>query len=802
MKLKKTLSLLLVVMLLLAIVPVGVAATEMEEFPLGTDDAYEGLHFDTNAGEVFYSFTPTETGTYTCYSDAGLAVYAYTASEYNSSFQPTALTSQQWVSYQNDTYYTGWRWEMTAGTEYIIEFWAYAGANVYLHKVVEPTAMTVSFGDDEGYVGMANTLSLTYFPIYANPSESVVWTSSDPQIVEVQYGRAIKYISAGTATITATCGDLTATCKATGYDYNILELDIPLTAESIGFGDERCYYKFTPETDGLYRFNCTFDGDTDTIVSGTIIGERNFILGQGYAPNPVYYLTGGKTYSVRFIVNEGSGSLTVLAEKTDGIKVGEEASLCGDTTMIFTAKCTCDYTLSVTGITSNASDYTLYVRAADEGPNGAFTEYTVSYDKNEITIPMEAGKFYEVMSQEWPSHTGHSFMLSAKHDHELTKTEAAAATFETGGNLEYYTCQLCEGLFADNQGTQPTTLEAVTTDKLLHIESKNAVITEEGMQQVLDKAVSEDADVATIELPEAEPPIQNLVLPTSAVDSLVQEQVALTVSTQQLQVTLDAQVLATVASQINSETLNLEMAVVETESLSEAQKTAIAGKNVAAAIQMSICSGSNYIHDFQGGKAQVKIPFTPSAEAAGAEYVVLHVADDGKITEMETEYKDGILSFTTDHFSTFVVAQKEEKTCKHSYTEYKANNDATCEKDGTKTATCAYGCGTTDTVADAGSAKGHDFKTYTADKNATCKADGTKTAKCENCDKTNTVADEGSKADHSYGDDNFCDWCGKDKSNPQTGDNTNLVLLTSVMVISLLMAVALVATMYRTKKAR
>ncbi len=139
---------------------------------------------------------------------------------------------------------------------------------------------------------------------------------------------------------------------------------------------------------------------------------------------------------------------------------------------------------------------------------------------------------------------------------------------------------------------------------------------------------------------------------------------------------------------------------------------------------------------------------------------------------------------------------------KHSYTEYKSNNDATCEKDGTKTATCAYGCGTTDTVADVGSAKGHDFKTYTSDENATCKADGTKTAKCENCDKTNTVADEGSKADHSYGDDNFCDWCGKDKSNPQTGDNTNLVLLTSIMVISLLMVAALIATIYRTKKTR
>ncbi len=146
--------------------------------------------------------------------------------------------------------------------------------------------------------------------------------------------------------------------------------------------------------------------------------------------------------------------------------------------------------------------------------------------------------------------------------------------------------------------------------------------------------------------------------------------------------------------------------------------------------------------------------------------------------------------------------QSYGELAQHSYNDYKANNDATCEADGTKTAECVYGCGTTDTVADTGSAKGHDFKTYTSDNNATCQADGTKTAKCENCDKTDTVADEGSKVDHYYGDDNFCDFCGKDKSNPQIGDTTNLVLLTSIMVISLLMAVALVAGMYKAKKVR
>ena len=48
-------------------------------------------------------------------------------------------------------------------------------------------------------------------------------------------------------------------------------------------------------------------------------------------------------------------------------------------------------------------------------------------------------------------------------------------------------------------------------------------------------------------------------------------------------------------------------------------------------------------------------------------------------------------------------------TVEHSFKDYKYNNDATCTTDGTKTATCEYGCGTTDTVTAPNTAKGHKF---------------------------------------------------------------------------------------------
>ena len=48
-------------------------------------------------------------------------------------------------------------------------------------------------------------------------------------------------------------------------------------------------------------------------------------------------------------------------------------------------------------------------------------------------------------------------------------------------------------------------------------------------------------------------------------------------------------------------------------------------------------------------------------------------------------------------------------TVEHSFKDYKYNNDATCTKDGTKIATCEFGCGTTNTVTAPNTALGHKF---------------------------------------------------------------------------------------------
>ena len=93
----------------------------------------------------------------------------------------------------------------------------------------------VSFGSDISCTGVSlsqnsvtltaltpTTLTATVTP--ANTTDSLVWTSSDNTVATVEDG-VVTPLRAGTATITATCGEQSATCAFTIRNF----LDVPLT---------------------------------------------------------------------------------------------------------------------------------------------------------------------------------------------------------------------------------------------------------------------------------------------------------------------------------------------------------------------------------------------------------------------------------------------------------------------------------------------------------------------------------------------------------------------------------------------
>ena len=149
------------------------------------------------------------------------------------------------------------------------------------------------------------------------------------------------------------------------------------------------------------------------------------------------------------------------------------------------------------------------------------------------------------------------------------------------------------------------------------------------------------------------------------------------------------------------------------------------------------------------------VDVTTSGVFVKATFLVKEEAKAGTTHKVWIEYEeDLIFNAAMDNVHFEIVeggVSIPASACVHSYTNYVSNNDATCEADGTKTATCDKGCGNTDTIQDEGSKKGHSFTTYVSNNDATCEADGTKTAVCDNgCGKTDTIADAGTEKGHSF----------------------------------------------------
>lgn len=163
-------------------------------------------------------------------------------------------------------------------------------------------------------------------------------------------------------------------------------------------------------------------------------------------------------------------------------------------------------------------------------------------------------------------------------------------------------------------------------------------------------------------------------------------------------------------------------------------------------------------------------------------YVIVekgHQHDYQKVVTAPDCTKDGFTTYTCGCGSSYV--DDEVTALGHSYDNGKVTTKPTCMTAGVKTYTCGS-CGDTKTESVEKDPKNHSFTKYESDKNATCKKNGTKTANCDyGCGKTDTVTDRGSKLGHKYQGDK-CIRCGVTKWNPDTGDK--IMIAVTVLVIS------------------
>ena len=104
-----------------------------------------------------------------------------------------------------------------------------------------------------------------------------------------------------------------------------------------------------------------------------------------------------------------------------------------------------------------------------------------------------------------------------------------------------------------------------------------------------------------------------------------------------------------------------EMVKMEIKELAE-QKESLEEKEGCVVLSLEAYAGEDKITEFGGGKVTISVPFEVPQGKSGSDFYVAYVADDGTITEMPTTYKDGVLTFQTTHFSSYVVLDSSSET--------------------------------------------------------------------------------------------------------------------------------------------
>ena len=230
--------------------------------------------------------------------------------------------------------------------------------------------------------------------------------------------------------------------------------------------------------------------------------------------------------------------------------------------------------------------------------------------------------------------------------------------------------------------TTKTTVKHTTTattknEQGQEVSKTTASVSKDLGDKLLDQAVSNKSDTIEITVKSNETNNNGSGAGASAADSVKATEVELpkatvnaiakdtnadlVIKTDNGEVVLDNKTLETIAGAAKGDTVTI--VVGENTQLKETQKPAekIVGKN-GTLFDLAAKIGERLLHQFEGGKAHVTLPMPEKLK--GKDVLVIYIDDNGlcKILNHSVEKigAEDYIRFTTTHFSTFAVVDKEE----------------------------------------------------------------------------------------------------------------------------------------------
>ena len=237
------------------------------------------------------------------------------------------------------------------------------------------------------------------------------------------------------------------------------------------------------------------------------------------------------------------------------------------------------------------------------------------------------------------------------------------------------------GAETDTTITTKTTVKHTTTETTKNeqgqdVSKTTASVSKDLGDKLLDQAVSNKSNMIEITVKSSDAnnnggtgasaadsvKATEVELPKATVNAIAKDTNAdLVIKTDNGEVVLDNKTLETIAGAAKGDTVTI--VVGENTQLKETQKPAekIVGKN-GTLFEIVAKIGEKHLHQFEGGKAYVTLPMPQKLK--GKDVLVIYIDDNGlcKILNHSVEKigTEDYIRFTTTHFSTFAVVDKDE----------------------------------------------------------------------------------------------------------------------------------------------
>ncbi len=181
---------------------------------------------------------------------------------------------------------------------------------------VTASSITLNVEDMTLLVGASDKLTVTIEPENVT-DKTIVWTSSDEAVATVAEDGTVTAIAVGTATITATCGEATATCKVTVLPIEAEKVTLDCEEAELTVG-ETLQLTATVEPDDTTDKTVVWSSSDEAVVT---VDETGLVTAIAAGTATVTAACGTATATCTITVIEPSGIDSIIADGDGRIEV-------------------------------------------------------------------------------------------------------------------------------------------------------------------------------------------------------------------------------------------------------------------------------------------------------------------------------------------------------------------------------------------------------------------------------------------------------------------------------------------------